>query len=143
MKKFKVFLGGTCNGTDWRDKIIPKLDIDYFNPVVDDWTPDCQLREEIEKEICNIHLYLITPAMKGVYSIAEIVDSVYKNKDGNKYCVVGFLDRPEEWGLSQWKSLDATLNLIKRVAGDSENIKASWLKEETDILKLIKECTKK
>ena len=32
----KVFLGGTCNGSDWRKKLIPKLKIDYFNPVVED-----------------------------------------------------------------------------------------------------------
>lgn len=30
----KVFLGGTCNDTTWRDKIIPYLKIDYFNPIV-------------------------------------------------------------------------------------------------------------
>lgn len=34
----EVFLGGTCaSGTNWREKLIPKLDIEYFNPVVDDW----------------------------------------------------------------------------------------------------------
>lgn len=30
----KVFLGGTCNGSIWREKLIPLLKIDYFNPVV-------------------------------------------------------------------------------------------------------------
>ena len=37
----KVFLGGTCNNSKWRDKLIPMLNIDYFNPVVDDWTEEC------------------------------------------------------------------------------------------------------
>lgn len=32
----KVFLGGTCNESTWRDKIIPELLIDYFNPIVED-----------------------------------------------------------------------------------------------------------
>ena len=27
----KVFLGGTCNGSKWRDEIIKLLEIDYFN----------------------------------------------------------------------------------------------------------------
>lgn len=36
MKKLKFFLGGTTNNTNWRDKLIPKLKIDYFNPVVDE-----------------------------------------------------------------------------------------------------------
>lgn len=37
----KVFLGGTCAETTWRDKIIDKLseNIEYFNPVVKNWTP--------------------------------------------------------------------------------------------------------
>ena len=37
----KIFLGGTCNESTWRDELIPNLTIDYFNPVVKDWTPDC------------------------------------------------------------------------------------------------------
>jgi len=32
----KVFLGGTCNESTWRDELIPMLEIDYFNPVVDE-----------------------------------------------------------------------------------------------------------
>ena len=31
MKKLlKVFLGGTCNGSLWRNELIPQLKIDYF-----------------------------------------------------------------------------------------------------------------
>lgn len=43
-KNDKIFLGGTCAGTTWRNELIPILDkflIKYFNPVVDDWTPQC------------------------------------------------------------------------------------------------------
>ncbi len=39
--KNKVFLGGTCNESTWRDRVIKDLKIDYFNPVVEDWTPEC------------------------------------------------------------------------------------------------------
>ena len=28
--KMKVFLGGTCNGSTWREKVIPNLKIDYL-----------------------------------------------------------------------------------------------------------------
>ena len=31
----KVFLGGAGNESTWRNQIIPMLNIDYFNPVVD------------------------------------------------------------------------------------------------------------
>ena len=46
----KVFLGGTCAKSKWRDNIIPQLKCEYFNPVVDDWTPECQKIEEREKK---------------------------------------------------------------------------------------------
>ena len=79
----KVFLGGTCADTTWRDELIPKLKVDYFNPVVEDWTPEDQQKEYDEKEkYCNIHFYCLTKEMKGVFSVAEAVDSVYQ-KDKN------------------------------------------------------------
>ena len=69
----KVFLGGTCADTTWRDELIPILEskgIDYFNPVVKDWTEDCIKIEENEKDNrCNIHLYLITSEMKGIETV--------------------------------------------------------------------------
>lgn len=74
MNTNKVFLGGTCAETAWRDELIPMIQIDYFNPVVDDWTPECVAIEESEKFMCNIHLYVITMA-KSIYSIAEVVQS--------------------------------------------------------------------
>lgn len=75
----KVFLGGTCNGSTWRDYVIDSINIDYFNPVVDDWTKEAQEREEYERENCDLCLYVITPKMTGVYSIAEVTaDSILK-----------------------------------------------------------------
>ena len=79
----KIFLGGTCADTTWRDELIPYIDgqegLEYFNPIVKDWNEDCIKIEDDEKENkCNIHLYVITPEMKGVYSIAEVINSVYQ-----------------------------------------------------------------
>jgi hypothetical protein len=53
MNKNRVFLGGTCNGTTWRDSMIKDLKVDYFNPVVEDWTPEAQQEERYEKEEKN------------------------------------------------------------------------------------------
>ena len=78
----KIFLGGTCNESTWRDELIPQLEqrgIDYFNPVVDDWNDAAVTKEAVEKDICNVHLYTITPKITGLYSIAEVVESVMKN----------------------------------------------------------------
>lgn len=33
----EIFLGGTCNNSKWRDKLIPMIFCEYFNPVVDNW----------------------------------------------------------------------------------------------------------
>ena len=71
-KKKKVALMGTCAESTWREQLIPQLDIDYFDPVVDDWTPECQEEEIRQRETCDFCLYVITPSMKGVYSIKRV-----------------------------------------------------------------------
>jgi len=86
--KLKVFLGGTCNNSLWRDKLIKLLKIDYFNPVVDDWTEDCQKEEIKQRELCDYCLYTITPFMLGVYSIAEVIDDSNKRPDKTLFCIL-------------------------------------------------------
>ena len=86
-----MFLGGTCNNSAWRENLIPLLDIDYFNPVVDDWTPDCMAEEIKQRETCDFVLYVITPEMTGVYSIAEAVQDSNKRPDKTIFC---FLTEP-------------------------------------------------
>lgn len=110
----KVFLGGTCNESTWRNKLIPMLEVDYFNPVVDDWTPECQAEEERQKnEVCDIHLYVITPKMTGVFSIAELVESAINKAHECVFCYL-----PEDDGLEftkgQIKSLDAVGRLVEK-----------------------------
>ena len=116
----KVFLGGTCNESTWRDEIIPMLRIDYFNPVVEDWTPACQEEELKQREGCDYLLYVITPAMTGVYSIAEAVDD--SNKRPNKTIFVTLREdyRPNRgydclirFDDGQWKSLKAVARMVK------------------------------
>ena len=86
--KKRIFLGGTCAESTWREELIPKLDIDYFNPVVDDWTPECQEEEIRQRKTCDYVLYVITSAMQGVYSIAEVVDDSNKRPDKTIFCVL-------------------------------------------------------
>ena len=92
----KVFLGGTCNESTWRDKLIKLLEIDYFNPVVDDWTEECYREELRQREICDYCLYVITPRMTGVYSIAEVVDDSNKRPEKTIFCIL-------EYDLSDYK----------------------------------------
>jgi hypothetical protein len=84
----RIALMGTCNNSTWRDDLIPMLNIDYFNPVVEDWTPECQEMEILQRQTCDYVLYTITPEMTGVYSIAEVVDDSNKRPHGTILCIL-------------------------------------------------------
>lgn len=112
MAKTKVFLGGTCNNSTWRDKLIPLLKIDYFNPVVDDWTPECQDEEIRQRESCDYCLYTITPKMTGVYSIAEVVDDSNKRPEKTILCVLDE-DNESSFSETQIKSLKQVKEMVK------------------------------
>lgn len=84
----KVFLGGTCNESKWREELIPLLKIDYFNPVVDDWNEEAYQEELRQRETCDYCLYVITPRMTGVYSIAEVVDDSNKRPEKTIFCLL-------------------------------------------------------
>ncbi len=115
----KVFLGGTCNESNWRNRMMIYLTnygIDYFNPVVDDWDEKAQKNELKEREKCDVCLYTITPKMLGFYSIAEVVDD--SNKKPEKTILI-LLKEDEFYKFSKekWKSLKAVANLVKRNGG--------------------------
>ena len=82
----KVFLGGTCNGSQWREKLITMLEVGYFNPVVADWDEEAYKNELREREDCDFCLYVITPRMTGVYAIAEVVDDSNKRPEKTLFC---------------------------------------------------------
>lgn len=136
----KVFLGGTCAESKWRETLIPLLKCDYFNPVVEDWTPECQANEEREKRICDYHLYVITPKMKGVFSIAEAVnDSKELPKGKCIFCVTREED-DRDWETSEFKSLCAVSNMVGNNGGilfGSLNDVADYLNKEYEELKII------
>lgn len=115
MNKNKVFLGGTCAETTWREDLISVIQIDYFNPVVDDWNEMCQEIEIVEKNInCNIHLYVITKEMQGVFSIAEVIDSAHRKGVVTILHVI-----PDGFDSGQLKSLKAVSSMVKSLGGIS------------------------
>jgi hypothetical protein len=85
----KVFLGGTCNRSTWRNELITMLTCDYFNPVVDDWTEDCIDEEYRQKLICDYQLFVITPDTIGCFSIAELIDASNKIPDKTLCALLG------------------------------------------------------
>jgi len=108
----KVFLGGTCNNSTWRDELIPMLTIDYFNPVVEDWTPECMAEEIKQREECDFCLYVITPDMIGVYSIAEVVDDSNKRPEKTLFCFLEF-----GFSKAQVKSLEQVMKMVRDNGG--------------------------
>lgn len=116
----KVFLGGTCNNSTWRDKLIEKLEMDYFNPVVDDWTEDDYKKELKERENDDFCLYVITPKMVGCYSIAEVVDDSNKRPEKTIFAFIN-KDDDKEFSKEQIKSLEKVSEMIKKNGGKSFN----------------------
>ena len=112
----KVFLGGTCNGSSWRKMLISRLKIDYFDPVVNDWTSECMAEELRQRKLCDYVLYVITPLMIGVYSIAEVVDDSNKQPEKTLFCYEP-VDNGEYFSVKQKKSLKAVGNMVVRNGG--------------------------
>jgi len=115
-KEKRVFLGGTCNNSKWRKKLIKFLDIDYFNPEVDDWNEDAMAEEIKQRKNCDYLLYVITPKIKGVYSIAEVVDDSNKRPDKTIFCYLE-KDEDKEFDEHQIKSLEQVGNMIEENGG--------------------------
>lgn len=109
----RIFLGGTCADTIWRNELMAVLQVSCFNPVVEDWTPECQEIEMMEKHgHCNIHFYCITKEMTGVFSIAEVMDSVHMQGKRTFLHVI-----PDGFSKSQLKSLQAVVDLVNLRGG--------------------------
>lgn len=109
----KVFLGGTCNNSTWRETLIPMLKISYFNPVVKHWTEEAQIEELQQREESDFCLYVITPKMTGVYSIAEVVEDSIKRPQKTILCILA-VDDEEIFTLSQMNSLLQVEKMVER-----------------------------
>jgi len=107
----KVFLGGTCNESKWRDKLIPLLKIDYFNPIVRNWTQECKAEERKQRKECDFCLYVITPKMTGVYSIAEVVDDSNKRPNTTYFTLLEY-DEDDKFTKPQLKSLNEVKAMV-------------------------------
>jgi len=129
----KVFLGGTCAGWRWRDELQPLLKCEYYNPIVQSWSEEDRLREVRERENCDFVLYGITNGIKGVYSIAEVVDD--SNKRPEKTL---FLNLYNSAGGKATKQMAHSLNAVQKLIAangarcfDSIEEVAKFLNERT------------
>ena len=122
----KVFLGGTINGSKWRDRVTEKLKIDFFNPVVDDWNEDSYVTELYEREHCDYCLYVLTPKMTGFYSIAEVIDDSNKRPMKTVFCILP-KDENNAFSSFQIKSMKAIGRIVKQNG-------AKWLNSLEDTI---------
>jgi len=116
-----VFMGGTCNNSMWRNRLIDysnkmKYNINWFNPIVDDWTEECIQIEYQMKKKADFQIFVITPKMTGVFSIAEVVDASNKIPHKTIFCYT-IEDGSEMFNDFQRKSLEETSKLIKNNGG--------------------------
>ena len=120
----KVFLGGTTNNSDWRERLIPMLNINYFNPVVKEWNEAAQEEEIRQRKNCDYVLYVITPKMEGYYSIAEVVDDSNKRPARTIFCFL-LEDDDKVFTKHQLKSL----MMIKKMITENGAITFNSLEE--------------
>ena len=109
----KVFLGGTCNGSLWRDEVMKKLEIEYYNPAGEEWTAEMMQEEIKQRKESDFCLYVLTPKMEGFFSVAELIDDSNKRPDKTIFC---FLNEDEGKRFSdiQIRSLEQVGEMVKR-----------------------------
>lgn len=131
----KVFLGGTTNRSLWRDELIKKLKIDYFNPVVEEWSDQAYQNELKERENADFLLYVITPKMTGFYSIAEVIDDSNKKPQKTIFCFIE-KDGGASFSPFQLKSLNAVGKMVDLNGG-------KWAKNFDEIAEWLHAQAKK
>jgi hypothetical protein len=124
-----VFLGGTCNGSQWRESLKPLLTATFFDPVVPEWNAEAQAREVKAREESKYVVYTLTPKMTGVYSVAEVVDDSNKRPEKTVLLVL------EEDGDAKFTEHQIkSLNQVKKLVAANGGKVASSLEEVATLL---------
>lgn len=126
----KVFLGGTCNYSIWRNNLtkLLKSNVKCFNPQLIELEDegnesiDFMVEEMREKEQSDFIVYVITPRMTGYYNIAEIVNDSIKNPEKVIFCFLNKDISTEcfakfSFNKEQSQSLHQIGKLVKRNGG--------------------------
>jgi hypothetical protein len=129
-----VFLGGTINGSSWRDKLVEKLHVNYFNPVVPQWSPEARKAELAAKADASVLLYAITPKQEGFYTIAEMTHAVFGLLTRKVFILVLEEDDGETFSEHQRDSVASIQELLYQrmdvtISTDIETA-ANWLNKE-------------
>lgn len=79
-----VFLGGSCNPTTWRSEVaIPflrKVQVNYYNPQVAQWTPELIEEENRAKTNAGVLLFVIDNLTRSVSALIELAELAAGNR---------------------------------------------------------------
>lgn len=115
---FDVFLGGTTfkdESMDWRREVERRVNpnIRCFNPIVEEWDEYQRKVEENAKANSKYKLYVLTPQMRGVYSIAEMMLDSVNCGENTLICVLPEY-KGKKFSTEKLNSLNATLELCRK-----------------------------
>lgn len=116
-KRTVVFMGGTLAGSNWREilgRMVKSDNVELLNPTVGDWNEEAQQKGIEMRESCDYCLYVVTPRMEGVYSIAEVVDDSNKRPEKTLFCFTNDVvdDMLIEFEADPEKSLRAVAKMV-------------------------------
>lgn len=82
--KYQIFLGGSCNPTTWRHQvaipILKNFGITFYNPQVDDWTPEMVQLESRAKSDAEILFFVIDKQTRSTVGMIESAFIAGSNK---------------------------------------------------------------
>lgn len=112
--KSRIFLGGSCNPTTWRQNVaIPFLEangISYYNPQVDNWTPEVVNLERYAKQNAQILLFVIDKQTRSTTSLVESAFMAGENKSlvlviyPFEYNLVSLLDESKQTSSNRFET---------------------------------------
>ena len=85
-----IFLGGTCNGSNWREEFKKLTNRTWFDPqkTAGEWSLNDVEIENIHKREDKYVLFVLTAKMQGAYTVAEAVDYSHKRPANTIFCVI-------------------------------------------------------
>lgn len=132
MANKRIYLGGTCNESNWKNRLISYLDKDtfsWFDPVVDDWDGEARTNELCERAMCDFCVCTITPKMTGCYAVAEVVDDSNKRPEKTVFVLLKS-DDGFHFTEGQRRSFAAVANIVSKNGGrvfDNLKSAAIWM----------------
>lgn len=93
MTNLTIGLFGTCGSSTWRSEFIKeyeKENINYYNPQVKDWRPECSIEEAKHLATDKIIVFPITSETYGEGSLSEVGFSILNaiRLDNTRYFIV-------------------------------------------------------